>query len=88
MSIKSYVISYTEVFYIIQFQNAQWVDKRCFVRYETPEIYNSDGLEIEGARERWLEISSYIIEDLNWLLELPFYRYAAAIVITIMFFDI
>lgn len=29
-----------------------------------------------GAREHWMEIVGYIIEDLNWLLDLPFYRYS------------
>jgi len=28
-----------------------------------------------GAKDYWIEIVNYIIEDLNWLLELPFYRY-------------
>jgi len=88
MSIKFYVILYIGIFCIVQFQNAKWADKRCFVRYEAPEIYNSDGSEIEGARERWLEITGYIIEDLNWLLKLPFYRYDIAIVIIVMIFDI
>lgn len=32
-------------------------------------------MEIVSAREHWIEVTSYIIEDLNWLLNLPFYRY-------------
>lgn len=45
------------------------------MRYKAPEIYNEDGSEIVGAREHWIEVTNYIIEDLNWLLNLPFYRY-------------
>ena len=53
----------------------KWADKRYFLSYTAPEIYNEDGSEIMGAKDRWMEIMSYIIEDLNWLLALPFYRY-------------
>lgn len=28
-----------------------------------------------GAKDYWIEVVSYIIEDLTWLLNLPFYRY-------------
>ncbi|RLU22676.1 hypothetical protein DMN91_004954 [Ooceraea biroi] len=65
---------------VIRALNAKWADKRILVRYEAPEIYKSDGSEIEGARERWLEIAGYIIEDLSWLLELPFYRFWSNVV--------
>lgn len=65
---------------VINALNAKWADKRCLVRYEVPEIYSSDGSEIEGAREHWLEIANYMIEDLSWLLELPFYRFWSNIV--------
>lgn len=53
----------------------KWADKRYFLSYVAPEIYNEDGSEIMGAKDHWMEIVSYIIEDLNWLLALPFYRY-------------
>ncbi|EGI59668.1 Activating signal cointegrator 1 complex subunit 2 [Acromyrmex echinatior] len=58
----------------------KWADKRCFLSYIAPEIYNEDGSEIMGAKDRWMEIVSYIIEDLNWLLALPFYRFWSNII--------
>lgn len=60
--------------------NAKWADERYFLHYKVPEIYNDDGSEIVGAREYWIEVTSYIIEDLNWLLDLPFYRFWSNIV--------
>ncbi|XP_012525808.1 activating signal cointegrator 1 complex subunit 2 [Monomorium pharaonis] len=68
------------VIVVINALDAKWVDKRYFLLYEEPEIYNEDGSEIVGAKEHWLECVSYIIEDLNWLLNLPFYRFWSNIV--------
>jgi hypothetical protein len=45
-----------------------------------PQIYNDDGSEIPGAKEHWMEVTNYIIEDLNWLLHLPFYRYDITVI--------
>lgn len=63
------------VIIVVDALNAKWTDKRYFLRYEVPEICNEDGSEIVGAKDHWLEVVSYIIEDLNWLLDLPFYRF-------------
>ncbi|KYM95064.1 Activating signal cointegrator 1 complex subunit 2, partial [Cyphomyrmex costatus] len=60
--------------------NMKWADKRYFLRYIAPEIYNEDGSEIMGAKDHWMEVVSYIIEDLNWLLTLPFYRFWSNII--------
>lgn len=68
------------VIVVINALNEKWADKRYFLRYEEPEIYNEDGSEIEGAKDYWLEIVNYIIEDLNWLLNLPFYQFWSNIV--------
>ncbi|TGZ50248.1 activating signal cointegrator 1 complex subunit 2 [Temnothorax longispinosus] len=65
---------------VINALNAKWADERYFLRYEVPEIYDEDGSEIVGAKDRWLEVVNYIIEDLNWLLDLPFYRFWSNIV--------
>lgn len=67
-----------------KFQNAKWADKRYFLRYEVPEIYNEDGSEIVGAKDHWIEVVNYIIEDLNWLLNLPFYRYGRVLELTLV----
>ncbi|XP_050459641.1 activating signal cointegrator 1 complex subunit 2 [Cataglyphis hispanica] len=68
------------VIVVIGALNIKWADKRYFLHYKVPEIYNDDGSEIMGAREHWIEVISYIIEDLNWLLDLPFYRFWSNIV--------
>ncbi|XP_029169815.1 activating signal cointegrator 1 complex subunit 2 [Nylanderia fulva] len=68
------------VIVVINALNARWADDRYFLRYKVPEIYNDDGSEIMGAREYWIEVMSYIIEDLKWLLDLPFYRFWSNIV--------
>ncbi|XP_072749358.1 activating signal cointegrator 1 complex subunit 2 [Anoplolepis gracilipes] len=68
------------VIVVISALNIKWTEKRYFLRYKVPEIYNDDGSEIVGAREHWIEVTSYIIEDLNWLLDLPFYRFWSNIV--------
>ncbi|XP_018347696.1 PREDICTED: activating signal cointegrator 1 complex subunit 2 isoform X1 [Trachymyrmex septentrionalis] len=68
------------VIVVIDALNMKWADKRYFLSYTAPEIYNEDGSEIMGAKDRWMEIMSYIIEDLNWLLALPFYRFWSNII--------
>lgn len=68
------------VIVVINALNTKWADERYFLRYKVPEIYEDDGSEIMGARECWIEVTSYIIEDLNWLLDLPFYRFWSNIV--------
>ncbi|XP_020290322.1 activating signal cointegrator 1 complex subunit 2 isoform X2 [Pseudomyrmex gracilis] len=65
----------------------QWVEKRYFLHYEVPEIYDKDGSEIEGAKNHWLEITDYIIEDLNWLLGLRFHRFWSNIVFNTAIID-
>ncbi|XP_011148147.1 activating signal cointegrator 1 complex subunit 2 isoform X2 [Harpegnathos saltator] len=53
----------------------KWTEKRYFLHYEAPEIYDENGSEIVGYKEYWIELINYIIEDLTWLLNLPFYRF-------------
>ncbi|KAG7210834.1 hypothetical protein KM043_012319 [Ampulex compressa] len=58
----------------------KWIEERYFLRYEAPEVCNEDGSEIIGAKQRWIDIVKYIIEDLNWLLCLPFYKFWSNVV--------
>lgn len=53
----------------------KWKNNHYFLHYEAPNIYNDDGIEIQGAKERWVEIVNYMINDLKWSLSLPFYRH-------------
>ncbi|XP_050591798.1 activating signal cointegrator 1 complex subunit 2 [Bombus affinis] len=57
-----------------------WASDHYFLHYEPPNIYNDDGSEIVGAKLRWIEIVNYMINDLKWLLSLPFYRFWSNIV--------
>ncbi|XP_011252565.2 activating signal cointegrator 1 complex subunit 2 isoform X1 [Camponotus floridanus] len=68
------------VIVVISALNIKWTEKRYFLHYKAPEIYNEDGSEIVGAREHWIEVTNYITEDLNWLLNLPFYRFWSNII--------
>ncbi|XP_076240078.1 activating signal cointegrator 1 complex subunit 2 isoform X2 [Calliopsis andreniformis] len=65
---------------IVDALNEVWAEKRYFLHYEAPVIYSDDGSEIMGAKEHWMEIVSYMINDLKWLLNLPFYRFWSNIV--------
>ncbi|XP_054007569.1 activating signal cointegrator 1 complex subunit 2 [Hylaeus anthracinus] len=58
----------------------RWVEDHYFLNYEDPKIYNEDGSEIMGAKERWMEIVQCMIDDLKWLLSLQFYRFWSNIV--------
>ncbi|XP_076642358.1 activating signal cointegrator 1 complex subunit 2 isoform X2 [Halictus rubicundus] len=58
----------------------RWADDRYFLHYEAPNIYNEDGSEIIGAKERWIKIVEFIINDLKWLLSLPFFRFWSNVV--------
>ncbi|KAK1118050.1 hypothetical protein K0M31_015497 [Melipona bicolor] len=49
--------------------------------------FNDDGLEIPGAKEQWIEIVNYIINDLKWLLGLPFHRFWSNIVFSTSILD-
>lgn len=55
-------------------QSERWADDRYFLHYEAPVLYDDKGVEIAGAKEHWMEIVNYMIDDLRWLLSLPFYR--------------
>ncbi|XP_043524860.1 activating signal cointegrator 1 complex subunit 2 [Frieseomelitta varia] len=67
--------------------NEIWASNHYFLHYETPNIYNDDGLEIPGAKQQWIEIVNYIINDLKWLLGLPFYRFWSNIVFNTSILD-
>ncbi|CAK9801226.1 Activating signal cointegrator 1 complex subunit 2 [Anthophora plagiata] len=60
--------------------NKRWASDRYFLHYEDLSLYTDDGKEIVGAKEHWMEIVSYMIDDLKWLLSLPFYRFWSNIV--------
>ena len=47
------------------------VEKIELVEYRPPPVDCSD----QGAVDAWLERASYIIEDLRWVLKLPYDRY-------------
>lgn len=51
------------------------MEERLFLCYEAPCIYDENGAEIVGAKDRWLEIVDFIVKDLDWLLRLPFYKF-------------
>ncbi|KAI4498078.1 hypothetical protein M0802_006902 [Mischocyttarus mexicanus] len=58
----------------------RWVEERYFLHYEVPNIYDSNGTEILGAKEHWIEIMGYMIDDLKWVLTIPFYRFWSNVV--------
>ncbi|XP_066597919.1 activating signal cointegrator 1 complex subunit 2 [Prorops nasuta] len=64
-----------------------WVEERYFLHYEIPGIYDENGLEIPGAKERWIEIIKFMIDDLNWLLSLPFHKFWSNILYNNSAFD-
>lgn len=50
------------------------MEERYFMTYKTPSLHDANGKEVIGAVEHWLELVGYIIDDLTWLLELPYYK--------------
>ncbi|XP_076184054.1 activating signal cointegrator 1 complex subunit 2 [Ptiloglossa arizonensis] len=60
--------------------NKRWVDDHYFLNYEAPKLYNEDGSEIMGAKEHWMTVVKYMIDDIKWLLSLPYYRFWSNIV--------
>ncbi|CAL7945548.1 unnamed protein product [Xylocopa violacea] len=58
----------------------RWASDRYFLHYEAPALYNADGIEIVGAKDHWMEIVHYMIDDLKWLLSLPFYKFWSNVV--------
>nr|XP_034180184.1 activating signal cointegrator 1 complex subunit 2 [Osmia lignaria] len=76
---------------IVEYVNAlnkKWASDRYFLHYEAPAIYDDDGSEISGAKEHWMNIVNYIINDLKWLLSLPFYRFWSNIVFNTSIIDV
>ncbi|XP_076292239.1 activating signal cointegrator 1 complex subunit 2 isoform X2 [Lasioglossum baleicum] len=68
---------------VVEYDDAlsnRWADDRYFLHYEAPDIYNEDGSEIIGAKERWVKIVEFMINDLKWLLSLPFFRFWSNVV--------
>ncbi|XP_017759307.1 PREDICTED: activating signal cointegrator 1 complex subunit 2 [Eufriesea mexicana] len=65
----------------------RWASDHYFLSYEAPDIYNDDGFEITGAKQRWMEIVNYMINDLKWLLGLPFYKFWSNIVFNTSILD-
>ncbi|XP_051174553.1 activating signal cointegrator 1 complex subunit 2 [Leptopilina boulardi] len=60
--------------------NKRWVVDRYFLYYEAPIFNDSNDHEIVGAKEHWMEIVNYIIDDLIWLLKLPYFRFWSNII--------
>ncbi|XP_078033960.1 activating signal cointegrator 1 complex subunit 2 [Augochlora pura] len=58
----------------------RWADDRYFLHYEAPNIYDENGLEIIGAKEYWIQIINYMINDLKWLTSLPYFRFWSNII--------
>ncbi|XP_017890260.1 activating signal cointegrator 1 complex subunit 2 isoform X2 [Ceratina calcarata] len=52
-----------------------WASDYIFLHYETPQLYDEDGNEIMGAKEHWMEVVNNMIEDMKWLLCLPYYKF-------------
>ncbi|KAJ8686407.1 hypothetical protein QAD02_022201 [Eretmocerus hayati] len=57
-----------------------WLQERYLCHYECPHLVDSDGRDIIGAKERWMEITGFIIDDLIWLLQLPFYKFWSTVI--------
>lgn len=52
-----------------------WAEKKRFLNYQPPNLVDSEGRDIIGAKEQWLEHAGFILDDLSWLLHLPFYKF-------------
>jgi len=50
--------------------DASRMEKVEFVEFRPPPVHGSD----QAAVDAWLERANYIIEDLRWLLKLPYDR--------------
>ena len=59
---------------ILFLQDKYWVDKKSFLKYETPVLVDSEKRNIIGAKDRWLELNTFILDDLSWLLHLSFHK--------------
>ncbi|XP_011297474.1 activating signal cointegrator 1 complex subunit 2 [Fopius arisanus] len=57
-----------------------WVENRNFLHYEEPNIYGDDGVEILGARDKWIKIVDYLNKDFQWLLSLPYHKFWSNII--------
>ncbi|XP_058799913.1 activating signal cointegrator 1 complex subunit 2 [Phymastichus coffea] len=57
-----------------------WVENKKFLTYEPPIFIDENGKDIIGAKERWLELAIFFLDDLTWLLRLPFYKFWSNIV--------
>ncbi|XP_033330811.2 activating signal cointegrator 1 complex subunit 2 [Megalopta genalis] len=58
----------------------KWADDRYFLHYEAPNIYDEDGSEIIGAKEHWMQVINYMINDFKWLISLPYFRFWSNII--------
>jgi len=52
--------------------DASRVENVEFVEFRTPPVDDSD----QAAVDAWLERANYIIDDLHWVLKLPYDRYS------------
>lgn len=57
-----------------------WASDRVLLHYEPPQLYDADGGEIMGAKEHWIEVISNMIEDVKWLLCLPYYKFWSSVI--------
>ncbi|XP_034947748.1 activating signal cointegrator 1 complex subunit 2 [Chelonus insularis] len=81
------VIYENEIPKIVPALSKYHVEKRHFMRYSKPRIYHKDGTEIIGAKDMWLEMINYVIQDYEWLLKLPFYKFWSNIVFYYSYID-
>ncbi|XP_017787994.1 PREDICTED: activating signal cointegrator 1 complex subunit 2 [Habropoda laboriosa] len=72
---------------IVDALSKTWASDRYFLHYEAPSLYTDDGNEIVGAKEHWMAVVNYMINDFRWLLSLPFYRFWSNIIFNASILD-
>lgn len=60
---------------IVNLQDERWVTPRAFGFYTFPPSKRIDGKYLAGAKTEWLEMMSFILDDIWWLCELPYHKY-------------
>ena len=57
------------------FQNEQWVTPRKFIYYVFPPLKLTNGDHLPGAKQKWLEYMSNLLDDIWWLCELQYHQW-------------
>lgn len=55
--------------------NACWCEPRLFTLYIPPPEPDESGAFPLGAKEDWLERIGFLVEDMEWLLQLPYFKF-------------